>query len=259
MDKDEEYALKALEIDPETAQAYKVLGLKQYYLGKTKDAVPLLRKGYSLDPNDTDLLVYGGWSCILVGRTSEALTLANRAIDLDPITPFVAFKGVVLFYQGKFMEAANVIKQILSPAMLDIPFGRCYMALFLAYPVKTNEALDILEPLDMISTSDLYLQNARFLKYALQGKKDRITELMTDEFILAEKRGGVESSWAASFYAIVGDFDTALDWLEHSVSRDFINYPYMSQYDPFLTKMRGNSRYDKLMERVKYEWENFEV
>ena len=105
----------------------------------------------------------------------------------------------------------------------------------------------------------MFLQNARLLKYALEGKKEKINELMTEEFVLAEKREGVESCWAASFFAILGDFDTALEWLENSVDRGFINYPFMSQYDPFLTKMRGNPRYDKLMERVKYEWEKFEI
>ena len=82
---------------------------------------------------------------------------------------------------------------------------------------------------------------------------------MTEEFILAEKMECGESCWAASFFAILGDFDTSLDWLEHSFDRGFINYPWMSQHDPFLTKMRGNPRYDQLMERVKHEWENFEV
>ena len=137
---------------------------------------------------------------------------------------------------------------------------RSCIALFFVYAGKINEALDLLEPVDKISTSDIFFQKARLLKYALQGKKDKIAELMTEEFIIAEKRGSVESCWAASFFAILGDYDTALDWLEHSVNRGgFINYPYMSQHDPFLTKMKGNPRYDQLMEHVKQEWESFKL
>ena len=83
---------------------------------------------------------------------------------------------------------------------------------------------------------------------------------MTEEFIAAEKNNGIESCRAASFFAMPGDFNTSPDWLEHSVNHcGFINYPYMSQYDSFLTKMRGNSSYDKLMEHVKHAWENFEI
>jgi TolB-like protein len=255
----EEYARKALELDPETAQAYMILACCQLWRGITKNMVSLLKKGYLIDPNDIVLIHYYGWSYIVVGRTSEALPLANRIIELDPFNPLCGFLGVVLFYMGKFMEAVQVGKKFGLSSTLDLPVSRYYLALFLAFAGKTDEALDILEPVERISASDFFFQNARLLKYALEGKKEKINELMTDEFILAEKREGVESCWAASFFAILGDFDTALDWLENSVNRGFFNYPYMSQHDPFLTKMRGNPRYDKLMERVKREWENFEV
>ena len=51
----------------------------------------------------------------------------------------------------------------------------------------------------------------------------------------------------------------ALDWLENAVDRGFVNYPFISEYDPFLKNIRGEPRFKKLMERVKHEWENFEV
>jgi hypothetical protein len=35
--------------------------------------------------------------------------------------------------------------------------------------------------------------------------------------------------------------------------------PFLNNYDPFLGKLRGEERFQKLMERVKYEWEHFEV
>ena len=260
LNKAEEYARKALELDPETAQAYMILACCQLWRGITKNMVNLLKKGYSIDPNDIMLIHYYGWSYIIVGRTSEALPLANRIIELDPFNPLGGgFLAVPLFYMGKFIEASEVTQKLNTPAMLNIPFVRFYVPFFLVFAGKRDEALDILEPVERISTSDFFFQNARLLKYALEGKKEKINDLMTEEFILAEKREGVESCWAASFFAILGDFDTALDWLENSVDRGFFNYPYMSQYDPFLTKMRGNTRYDKLMERVKYEWENFEI
>ncbi|MBN1618513.1 hypothetical protein JW887_04170, partial [Candidatus Dojkabacteria bacterium] len=260
LNKAEEYARKSLKLDPETAQAYLILACCQLYRGIiTKNEVNLFKKGYSINPNDIVLIHYFGWSYIIVGRTSEALPLANRIIELDPFSFMCGFLGVVLFYMGKFMEAKEIGEKFGLPASLDLPVSRFYYALFLAFAGKTEEAIDVLEPVERISTSDFFLQNARLLKYALEGKKEKINELMTEEFILAEKREGVESCWAASFFAILGDFDTALDWLVNAVDRSFINYPYMSQYDPFLTKMWGNPRYDKLMERVKHEWENFEV
>jgi len=50
-----------------------------------------------------------------------------------------------------------------------------------------------------------------------------------------------------------------LNWLEHAVDRGFINYPLLAEKDPFLANIRGEERFKKLMERVKHEWEHFEV
>ncbi|MBD3415036.1 MAG: protein kinase [Candidatus Aminicenantes bacterium] len=259
LDKAEEYAQRALGLDPETAQAYTVLALSHYMRGITRDMVRLLKKGYSIDPNDIILIQYLGWSYIIKGKTSKAFPLANRIIKLDPINPISGFLSVVLFYQGKFKEAAEAGDKFFSDAMLEIPFVRFYKSLFLVFAGKEKEALDILEPIEQISISDIYIQNARLLKYVLQGKKNRIRDLMDEEFILAEKRDAAASCWAASFFAMLRDFDSAVDWLKNSIDLGFINYPYMSQYDPFLSKMKGDPRYEKLMERVKHEWENFGV
>jgi hypothetical protein len=38
-----------------------------------------------------------------------------------------------------------------------------------------------------------------------------------------------------------------------------VNYPYMANHDPFLANIRGERRFQNLMDRVKYEWEHFEV
>ena len=51
----------------------------------------------------------------------------------------------------------------------------------------------------------------------------------------------------------------ALDWLENAVNRGFLNYPFLSEYDPFLENIRGERRFKDLMERVKHEWENIDV
>ncbi|HUU38348.1 MAG TPA: hypothetical protein VMW46_09125 [Candidatus Desulfaltia sp.] len=51
----------------------------------------------------------------------------------------------------------------------------------------------------------------------------------------------------------------ALSWLEHAVARGWANYPLFSRIDPLLANIRSEERFRKLMERVKREWENFEV
>jgi hypothetical protein len=38
----------------------------------------------------------------------------------------------------------------------------------------------------------------------------------------------------------------------------FINYPFLNEYDPYLANIRGDERFKKLMERVRYKAEHFE-
>jgi hypothetical protein len=39
----------------------------------------------------------------------------------------------------------------------------------------------------------------------------------------------------------------------------FLNFPFLSKHNPLLANIRGEPRFKALMERVKREWENFEV
>jgi hypothetical protein len=64
--------------------------------------------------------------------------------------------------------------------------------------------------------------------------------------------------WMAESYALINEINESIDWLEHGVTCGFINYLFLMEYDPFLANIRGEPRFKKLMERVKYEWEHFE-
>jgi hypothetical protein len=82
---------------------------------------------------------------------------------------------------------------------------------------------------------------------------------LKDGFLkFAEWDEGISLMLVQSF-ALIGENEKALYWLEYTVSRGFINYPYLSEYDHTFENIRGEERFKKLMERVKYEWENFEV
>jgi hypothetical protein len=62
-----------------------------------------------------------------------------------------------------------------------------------------------------------------------------------------------------ALYSMLNKKEEALNWLERGFELGFFNYPFLSKIDPFLENIRGEPRFKKLMERVKHEWENFEV
>jgi non-specific serine/threonine protein kinase len=108
-----------------------------------------------------------------------------------------------------------------------------------------------------IAPEHFFTQLCLFLKYALKGEKEKIQNLLTKDFKNTIKRDPQWSSLVASLYSLLGQKEDALDWLENAVNRGFINYPFLNEYDTFLKNIRGEERFKKLMERVKYEWENF--
>jgi hypothetical protein len=59
-------------------------------------------------------------------------------------------------------------------------------------------------------------------------------------------------------YALAGHPVEALDWLEHAVDSGFVNHPFLAR-DQLLDSVRGTERFEKLMERVKREWEAFDA
>jgi predicted Zn-dependent protease len=62
----------------------------------------------------------------------------------------------------------------------------------------------------------------------------------------------------AEVYSLTGQSNEAIDLIERATRDIFINYPFFTRYDPFLDNLRGEERFKKLTEQVKYKWENFE-
>ena len=52
--------------------------------------------------------------------------------------------------------------------------------------------------------------------------------------------------------------ERALHWLAIAVDRGFINYPFLARHDPFFEGLRGQPRFQKLLETVRDRWEKFE-
>jgi hypothetical protein len=97
------------------------------------------------------------------------------------------------------------------------------------------------------------------LKYGLRGEKENAFLEMTPDFRRTCQRDATYSHHLAGIFALLDEKDEAFNWLEIAVARGFLNYPLLSQKDPWLESLRGEERFKKLMERVKREWEEFEV
>jgi hypothetical protein len=97
------------------------------------------------------------------------------------------------------------------------------------------------------------------LKCALLDDTDGVLAEITPELRQTAVRDGGWAHHVAANLAWVGSKEGALEWLGYAVDADFINYPMLGEHDPFLAELRGEPRFDALLENVKHEWENFEA
>ena len=259
LDKAREYAQKAFALDPSSPQGHAVMGYINMLEGDMRLAISHLKKAASSDPGDADTVGWLGWFYLVVGKASAAVPLIERSFKIDPVNPnWHLLRGLINVFEGHFELAAEQLSvgYEMAPHM---PMNQFWYALGLAYSKRFQESLSILE-IDMgaSSSDDAFKKMSEFLRASLRGEKEKISHLQTPDFLRTMKRDLQLSYHAASFYSYLDQPNDALDWLENAINRGFYNYPFM-EVDPFLDNIRGEERFKKLMERVKYEWEHFEA
>jgi non-specific serine/threonine protein kinase len=260
VNKAEEYASKALVMDPESQEAHFVLGfLNLIYHGKPKKSMHHFKQALAIFPDNPDVLFwlaagYGSnW-----GKPREARQSYNRLIKVDPLNPF-AYGGYILdVMEGQLDLPVDYLTKWFRREP-QLPAALFFCVQFLAYCNHFKEASALVSENAQLDMKDMFTKLSFFVKYAIDGDEKRIKELFTVDFVKTARRDCQNSYFVSGLFALSGMKVEALDWLENAVDRGFINYPFISEYDPFLKNIRGEDRFKKLMERVKHEWENFEV
>jgi len=257
--KAEEYARKALTLDAESVQAHAMLGWIAAW-SNTREAIHHFKKALSVSADDTLalqglLMVYVQW----VGKVSAAIPLLERLVQIDPFdVPTKWFQGGIYFYAGQYDLALPPWQRWFEESP-ENPAVQLYCALTRASIGQMNEALSIIGPAATATPGDAFSKMGLMLRYAILRDRDRVFQEMTPNFQKTYKRDAAFSHHLAGIMALLGEKNQALDWIENAVNRGFINYPLLAEKDPFLANIRGEERFKKLMERVKYEWEHFEV
>ncbi len=194
-----------------------------------------------------------------MGRPSVSRPLVARLLEIDPLTYITHVTSVAHhFYEGRFevaLESARIAFRLDPEGILS----RYRYVLALGANKQFEEAWAVLDRWRNETPEHGWVVGATSWFYALQGKKAESLESLSEDALSGAwtDPGGV---WpVAEIYALVGETEEALKWLEHGVEMGCINYPFLSRIDPWLENIRGEERFKKLMERVKYEWESFEV
>ncbi|MBW1764787.1 MAG: hypothetical protein JRJ23_08625 [Deltaproteobacteria bacterium] len=257
--KAEEYVTKALLMDHESSKANAVSGFIEYLQGRLLHSVSHFKRTLEINRDEELALIGISNVYVLAGNISAAIPYHERQMQIDPLNFAANFwKAGFHHYDGRFNRALQGF-QMLYKLYPEQPWSQFYYALILAYHNETDEAISIIDQRSKANPGNVMAKLGQILKYALAGNKERVFQEITPDFKKTVQRNPFNSHPLASFFALIDEKEEALNWLENAVNRGFINYPFLNEYDPFLKNIRGEKRFIKLMERVKHEWDFFEV
>ena len=62
----------------------------------------------------------------------------------------------------------------------------------------------------------------------------------------------------ADAFALVGETEAALDAVQRMIELGIVNYPFLAEYEPFLTRLRSEPRFRQLTGQARERWNAFE-
>jgi len=208
-DLDEIEATRAVELNPNLAEAQNILGIVKASKGYPLTSIKLLEKAHSLNPLDTQTIDYLGRMYIYMGRDADFYELANKNLS---ITPFVISILKEEFYCAKGDYTAAEKEQ----ALLE---GR--------YP------------------NDFRVVSARAKLAAL--RSDRETAEKTVEQLKRDFSGGATlSRHIAIVKYYLGDTDGFFQLMEQA-AREHVLDPALLRYSPLFENARKDPRYREVM------------
>ena len=251
---------RIIALEPESSHRYHLMGTIERSRGYPQKAVRSLKKAVDLDPNDPDTLGWlGNLLSLYMGRPDLGKPYIKRLIEIDPLVAW-NYCAASAYYlaKGKLDRALFMIRKSVQMDPTDRNF-RFWESWYLAWNDRPEEAIDLIDRIVAESADDLVAILSLSLKCALQREKDTALQILTKqkrEILWKDPEG----PWLmAGMFALLDDKNEAFSWLERAVARGWANYPLFSRIDPFLASIRSEERFQKLMERVKREWENFEI
>lgn len=210
-------SLRALELDPELAEAHSARGMVLLATGRLAEAEDAFIQASELDPQLYDAQFFRGRACFQDGRFAEAAELFRKASKLRDD------------YQAAFF-AAQAIEA--SGPRED---ARAAYAASLATVERHME----------MNPDDPRAATMRAVSLARLGRNDEAIEWGERALDDDPEDGGVHYN-VACLFSVTGHVDRALECLEEAVSAGFGNAEWLAR-DPDLDPLRGDPRYERIM------------
>jgi TolB-like protein/Tfp pilus assembly protein PilF len=239
---------KALELDDSLAEAHASLGLLDTVELRLDRAVTDFERAIQLNPNYATAHHWLMLGQLSLGRFDQAMVEAKRALELDPLSIIINADVSWLYSCAhQFDEAEKRARKTLE---IDPRFflAHYYLGGILQLRGHLKEAIPEFQK-SVELNNDAYSIAMLGQAYARNGQKDEAQKILARLTEEAKSRYVSPYAWAV-LYIGLGEKERAIDELEHAYQTGDTNYLFVVKVDPLLDDLRGNPRFEALVQKV---------
>ena len=242
---------RALKDDPNTLRAHTGLAALYYYQNHKEMVLEEIDKALKLDPGDLDAL---NWQANLLtenGDSTGAKAIFRKALERDALF-FPARLNIadILRSEGDPEGAIREFEKILE----QDPEYSAIKAKIARAQIDRGDLKSARARLETVRAGDLNNYEVRITKAiltALEGRKDEARRLMSEDCLKYTDIAPTATLWAAEFFAVLGEPEKALDWLEKTVRNGDERIDWFRR-DPLLASVRDLPRFKKIVDSIAY-------
>ena len=245
-------ALRALEIDPELAEARIILGVIEFwYEWRWAEAETELKKAIETDPNNPDAHRFYGVLLTVTGRGDESVAELEKARELDPLSLIVnALKSQALFFHNRDPEALDQADKTLE---IEPNFWIAHLmrSRILIRQGKLVEAVEAAKRAETFSGGNSEAVSLSAYALAKSGRREEAVAIL--EMLKSKAAVGYVPAYnLATIYNGLGRREEALQQLDAAVqSRD--GRMILLKVDPKWDDIRSDPRFADVMRRSNFQ------
>jgi TolB-like protein/Tfp pilus assembly protein PilF len=242
------YAERALSLDPQLGEAHTSLGFVHAHMWHWTESEREFKRALELNPNYPT--AYQWYQVLLryLGRTEEAMSMVRRAKELDPLS------GVFSVNISQNLQTQNnteaSIENSLKTIELDPNFGAAYSQLALSYVKKGHKTGAVATAEKAAELTKRANDSLGYLGYVYgtAGKRAEANAVIKElEDRYARKAANGQD--VAAVYTGLGDKDKAFEWLEKDFQARSGLLPAIRWMAPF-ESLRDDPRFKDLLKRM---------
>jgi TolB-like protein/Flp pilus assembly protein TadD len=239
---------KALELDDSLAEAHASFGLLATLELDLHGALEELKRAVDLKPNYATAHHWLALAHLTLAQFDSAISEAKRAIELDPLSLVInADTSWIYFSARRYDEAEAQVRKTLE---IDPQFflAHYYLGEVFQFKGRLSEAIaEFQKAFDL--NNDPYSLAMLGQAYARNGQKDEAQKILAR--LNEEAKSHYVAPYALALVQIaLGDKDRAIEELEHAYQEHETNYLFAIKVDPMLDDLRGDPRFEALVQKI---------